>query len=236
MKKVFTLLLAFITISVNAQYSLNPIHPKTRDNKREFTLIYEKVGDNYEKVGLHYYDIPSTRCAIATKEQTDGLEFYKKLKFLSHRATIYFYEVRDTMYMHIDQRYNKHFSKYEPEWFDDVFGEYWELDFRIDTIYPLTEYMSDGESSMSLKLKNVNENESYADIKTYDLRIDRHYNYDGDSDTYYYILRGDHYGSHIPYNKQPTMVFIVDQNDIFLNEEFWKINDKYIHHFKTRQK
>lgn len=235
MKKIFTLLLAFIVFSVNAQHSLNPIHPKTRDNTREFSLVYENKGGNYEKVGLHYYDIPSTRCAIVTKEQTDGLEFYKKLKFLSHRATIYFYEVRDTMYMRIDQRYNKHFSKYEPNGFDDVFGKYWNLDFRVDTVYPLTEYMREGEASMDLSLKGEKP-ETYSEIKKYSLNIKRHYNYDGDSDTYYYVLRGDHYGSDIPYNEQPSMVFIVDQNDIFLNEEFWKINDKYIHHFKTRQK
>lgn len=218
-----------IPLNTFGQYSMNPIHPKTRKDTREFTFIYEKNDSTgmSEEVGIHYYDISSTRCALTESINAKGFEFYKDLKFLPHRTTIYFYEIRDTLWVYIDGIFNKHFDKYEPKWFDELFDSYYDMTFYVTDIHTDEEFQDEGERHFQMKLKG-----DYEYGKSYTLTIDRKYNYDGDSETYYYILSGDDVKLHIDYNERPTMVFQTERSDMFLNKDFWKISDKFIHHVK----
>ena len=179
---------------------------------------------NYK--GQMYYDVSTRSCAYITKDKYSNWRIDKKnnkIKFVNSPYAIYFYMENDTFKIYFHSDYNKRISKIfkECEELNKTFSSWDDMTFYI-TEQSLT--WGDGGITYSgyrdtyLSPKDKIESTEFYHMYSIDI-ISTTYS----SFAYIRIFKRFHPNS-------PLLLFKITKGDIFLDEKFYKINEKYIYH------
>jgi hypothetical protein len=223
MKKILLVLInVFLLTSINAQWRTN-----SEDQRKLLrnVLTKEKVNDKWEQPGQMYYDIISTKCAFATTKEIKDFTSYNsktRLRFISHVSAFYFYEKRDTLWIHINSKYDRKLKKVITDKHKEVFN-YYDMDFYVVDSLWWYSVANKGE------VRYYGENEKYIKKGYYTIEVDKN---SDDAQTYWISIfptNIDWVGEDV-YNNSPAIVFEVNKNTMVLDENFWKVSDKWIRH------
>ena len=226
MKNVLLVFLLLGYVSLCFSQSFNLINHSFDPISKQRRELYRYM---YNNKGQMYYDVSSKQCAFLTLTEFNEWNRYMgtpkepKLKLVNNQYSIYFHVENDTFKIDFKSKYYKHINDFyiTHDNYNDVFYKWDDMTFRITELLFTSEYDNYisyyGYRDDYLSFNNNKPSEIFViSIVT-----------ENKNSIYLYILLHKRY---IESGDEPIILFKVRKSDLYLNDDFHKINNKYIYH------